>query len=49
MLSEYFKKKTADKFFIESTNNLLNSLKNKKVLIYGAGLGFFELKKLFNF
>ena len=49
MLSSYFKYKTSTKKFIEDTNNLINSLKDKKVIIYGAGEGFVELKKRFPF
>ena len=47
MLSKYFEIKTADKDFKEHITNLLNSLKDKKVLLYGAGQGFQELNKIY--
>ena len=49
MLSEYFKKKTSTKEFKDFLENLIHSLKDKKILVYGAGAGFFELIKKFDF
>ena len=49
MLSAYFTLKTETEAFKTHLNNLLNSLKGKKVLIYGAGEGFVELRKRFDF
>ena len=37
MLSEYFKAKTSTNEFIEHLNSTLDELKDKKVLLYGAG------------
>ncbi len=49
MVSKYFERKTETKEFIDGINEILNSLKNKKVIIYGAGEGYFELNKKYSF
>lgn len=45
MLSKYFYAKTQLQEFKNNLNNLLSDLKDKKVILYGAGEGFFELNK----
>ena len=47
--SEYFKAKINTNDFQIRMSKLLDSLKNKKVLLYGAGLGFVELNRIYNF
>ena len=49
MLSEYFITKTKTNKFKERLETLINTIKDKKVLIYGAGEGFLALNKEYNF
>ena len=49
MVSKYFEAKTGSESFKIKTAELLESLKGKKVIIYGAGEGFFALDKIYNF
>ena len=49
MLSKYFEMKTSSKDFIDNAEQIINDLKDKKVIIYGAGAGFFALDKTYNF
>lgn len=49
MLSEYFHIKTGTEDFKANLNNILKDYADKKVLIYGAGEGFLNLKKKFPF
>ena len=49
MLSRYFEIKTGNKNFDDYMNKLFSELKDKKVIIYGAGEGFLELNKIYNF
>ena len=45
MLSKYFEIKTNSKKFNEDLLKLIGELKDKRVLLYGAGKGFVELNK----
>ncbi len=47
MISKYFKMKIQNKDFKENLENIVLSVKNAKVLLYGAGAGFLELNKRF--
>src|SRR5574344_1156950 len=49
MLSNYFLKKTAMKKFIDDLNWSIGEMKDKKVIIYGAGEGFEYLFDKFPF
>ena len=49
MLSKYFELKTKTKEFEEHVNTLINKVKDKKVILYGAGEGFIELNKKYKF
>lgn len=49
MLSKYFVVKTNSKGFCEYLEELISELKDKRVIIYGAGDGFVELDKKFDF
>ena len=49
MLSKYFEIKTSSKEFEDNAEQIINDLKGKKVIIYGAGAGFFALDKIYNF
>lgn len=49
MLSKYFKIKTKSDEFKKRIRDLSETLQNKKVLIYGAGEGFVELNKQYDF
>ena len=48
MLSKYFDIKTNSKSFEDDLSNLIDELKDKKVLLYGAGQGFVELNKRYS-
>ena len=48
MLNKYFKFKVKTKDFIDNLEDIIEKLKNKKVLICGGEEGFIELDKLFN-
>ena len=47
MLSKYFEIKTNSKSFGKSIKKLFVDLKNKKVLLYGAGQGYFYLNNMY--
>ena len=49
MLSKYFEMKTQTEEFENHINSLINENKDKKILIYGAGEGFFALNKKYSF
>ena len=49
MASKYFELTTESESFKEETTELIESLKGKKVLIYGAGQGYMKLNKIYNF
>lgn len=49
MLSKYFELKTATELFKQSVNDIIKKLQGKKVLIYGAGQGFFALNEQYHF
>ena len=49
MLSKYFEMKTSTESFKQSVKDIIRTLKDKKVLIYGAGEGFFALNKQYHF
>ncbi|MBR6126498.1 hypothetical protein IKQ21_02320 [bacterium] len=49
MLSKYFEYKTNSQKFEEEINSLISELKDKRVLIYGAGEGFLALNKKYSF
>ena len=49
MVSSYFKIKTALKDFDDRVNTFLSELKDKKVVVYGCGDGFYALDKKYNF
>ena len=49
MLSKYFEFKTNTKEFKDDILSLIDNLKEKKVLLYGAGEGFIALNKKYNF
>jgi len=49
MLSNFFRIITNREDFKNHLDSLIDSLKGKKVLIYGAGSGFVELNKTYNF
>ena len=49
MLSKYFETKTKSDEFKQKLNSTLEQLKDKKVILYGAGEGFFDLDKTYNF
>ena len=49
MLSKYFKIKTNTEEFKDNLNILFEELKDKKVLLYGAGEGFVSLDKKYDF
>ena len=49
MPSKYFELTTNSKKFKEETKELIKSLEEQNVVIYGAGQGFFELNKTYNF
>ena len=49
MLSKYFKIKTNTEEFKDNLNILFEELKDKKVLLYGAGDGFVSLDKKYDF
>ena len=49
MPSKYFELTTKSKKFKEETKELIKSLEEQNVVIYGAGQGFFELNKTYNF
>lgn len=48
MLSKYFYAKSQREEFKNNLNTLINDLKGQKVILYGAGEGFFELDKKYN-
>lgn len=49
MLSKYFKMKIETAEFVEHLQDLFRELKEKKVLLYGAGAGFVALNKIYKF
>ena len=49
MLSKYFEIKTKTEEFEKHIECLINEIKDKKVLIYGAGEGFLALNKKYSF
>ena len=49
MLSEYFKAKTKTKKFDEDLRSLISEIKDKKVILYGAGHGFVALNRKYSF
>jgi len=49
MLSKYFYAKTNLKHFQEYMNNLIDELKEKRILIYGAGQAFINLNEKYHF
>lgn len=48
MVSKYFELKTSREEFKRDTESLIQSLKNAKILIYGAGAAFPELERQYN-
>ena len=49
MLSKYFEKKTQTKKFDDDLLWSMGEIKNKKVLLYGAGQGFLKLNETYDF
>lgn len=49
MVSKFFEIKTVRDDFKSHVENIINELRGKKVIIYGAGDGFVELDKRYNF
>ena len=49
MVSKYFELKTSTDNFKQETNELIEKLKDKKVILYGAGQGYEVLEKEYNF
>ena len=49
MVSKYFELKTKENSFDENINNLISELKDKKVVIFGAGDDFVRLNKKYKF
>ena len=49
MLSKYFQTVTNTDYFKKSCEDIIEELKGKKVLLYGAGEGYLELEKKYKF
>lgn len=47
MLSKYFEIKTESESFKQNLENIFNKYRDKRVLLYGAGQGFFALNKTY--